>query len=131
MDSYDDHVQHTWTLTRDTDGDQVHIELWTDGYTVRVDGGDGEDSEGGKSAVDELIAKYKAAGYRQADDYPVNDPAAPDADDAEEDAEPDGKPDACPQCGGPVTFERGYVTDVREGDAWLCTGCRWGRFVTA
>jgi hypothetical protein len=126
MNSYDDHVQHTWILTRDTD-EQVHIELWTDGYSVRVDGGDGEDSEGGKTAVGELIAKYEAAGYQQTRDYPVNDPESA----VEEEAEPDGKPDACPECGSPVAFEPRYVTDVREGDAWLCTGCRWGRFVTA
>ncbi|MEU0656149.1 hypothetical protein ABZ485_28425 [Streptomyces albogriseolus] len=132
MSTDDSHVQHTWNLTRAADGDEIHIELWTDGYSVRVDGGDGEDSEGGKTAVDELIAKYEAAGYRQTRDYPVNDPQpAIDADAAEESTEPDGKPDACPECGSPVEFEPRYVTDVREGDAWLCTGCRWGRFVTA
>ncbi|EFE65827.1 predicted protein [Streptomyces viridosporus ATCC 14672] len=125
----DEHVQHTWNLARD-DADEVTVELWTDGYTVRVTGGDGEDSEGGRKAVDALLGKYRAAGYRLVRDYPVND-AEPQAADVEDDAEPDGKPEECPECGGRVEFEPGYCTDLREGDAWLCTGCRWGEWLTA
>jgi hypothetical protein len=127
----DAHIQHTWTLANATD-EEISIDLWTDNYTVRIDGGpdDGDQREGGRADVDHLLTKYQANGYRLVRDYAVNDPADPDAEGAA-DGEPDGKPDACPECGSPVAFEPRYVTDVWEGDAWLCTGCRWGRFVTA
>jgi hypothetical protein len=39
----DNHVQHTWHLTN-PDGDDISIDLWTDDYTVHVDGGPGETS---------------------------------------------------------------------------------------
>ncbi|MFD7465078.1 YajG family lipoprotein [Streptomyces tendae] len=127
MSDYDDHIQHTWNLTR-PDSDGITIDLWTDGYTVRVDGGDGEASETGRNAVEELLEKYTAAGYRIASSYAVNDPVALDE---EPEAEPDGRPEKCPECGSPVEYEASHVTDFREGEAWLCTGCRWGQYVTA
>ncbi|MFE9461673.1 hypothetical protein [Streptomyces californicus] len=131
----DAHVQHQWILTHpDTDRDDVHIELWTDDYTVRVTGGDGEDSEEGRPAVEALLTKYQSAGYRVAHDYPVNDPAPePENTPEPELAEPDGRPDACPECGSPVEYEPTYTHPDTwgEGPAWLCTGCRWGRWITA
>lgn len=133
MSTDDSHVQHTWNLTHDN-GDQITVNLWTDNETVEVVGGDGEHytaDQARRRIGQDVLPKYRAAGYRVDSSYPVNVPAAPDADDAAEDAEPDGKPGACPECGSPVEFEPRYVTDVREGDAWLCTGCRWGVFVTA
>lgn len=128
--THDDHILHTWQLTHPT-RDDISIDLWTDGYTVRVDGGDGEDSEGGRKAVDELLATYQAAGYRLERDYPVNDPA-PHTEPLEDDApEPDGRPDRCPDCGSPVEYDPNYGDDHGEGPAWLCTGCKWGQWLTA
>jgi hypothetical protein len=126
----DDHVQHTWHLAS-ADGGEITIDLWTDGYSVRVEGGpdDGHDDDRGQQAVDQLLAKYTAAGYRLARDYPVNDPETHH--DEEPDAEPDGKPDACPECGSPVEYEPNHCSDYREGPAWLCTGCRWGQYLVA
>ena len=130
MSTNDTHVQHTWNLTN-PDADEISIDLWTDGYTVRVDGGpdDGHDDDRGQSAVDQLLAKYAAAGYQLVRDYPVNDPAP--LDDEAADAEPDGKPEACPECGSPVEYVANHCTDMREGEAWLCTGCRWGQYLVA
>jgi hypothetical protein len=124
----DDHVQHTWNLTH-PNTDTITIDLWTDGYTVRVDGGDQETSEAGRKAVEELLEKYTTAGYRIASSYPVNDPEP--RDDEASAAEPDGKPDKCPECGDPVEYVPNHCADWREGPAWLCTGCRWGEWIVA
>jgi hypothetical protein len=127
----DAHVQHTWNLTHDN-GDRISIDLWTDSETVRVDGGpdDGHHDDRGRKVIEEqLLPKYTAAGYRIDSAYPVNDPARLD-DDSPED-EPDGKPDACPECGDPVEYEANHCTALREGPAWLCTGCRWGQYLVA
>ncbi len=132
MSQHDDHVQHTWNLTRDTDGDRISIDLWTDGYSVRVDGGpdDGHEDDRGLQAIEQqLLPKYAAAGYRIESSYAVNDPAQ--LDDDGPDTEPDGKPGKCPECGSPVEYEPNHCTDLREGQAWLCTGCRWGPWVVA
>jgi hypothetical protein len=130
MTTSDVHVQHTWNLTHDN-GDTVSIDLWTDGYTVRVDGGpdDGHDDDRGQQAVEELLGKYTAAGYRIDSAYAVNDPEQ--LDDEGPDDEPDGKPDACPECGDPVEYAPNHCSDFREGPAWLCTGCRWGQYLVA
>ncbi len=129
MTTNDDHVQHTWNLTH-PDSSTITIDLWTDGYSVRVHGGpdDGHDDEGGRQAIEELLEKYTAAGYRVASSYPVNDPEPHDEAPADE---PDGKPEKCPECGDPVEYAPKHCTDLREGDAWLCTGCRWGEFLVA
>lgn len=124
------HVQHTWNLTRD-DGDEISIDLWTDGETVRVDGGDHESADGGRRYVDQLLAKYTAAGYRLVRDYPVNDPEPRDVVLEDDDPEPHGRPEKCPDCGAPVEYEPRYSDDFREGAAWLCTGCKWGQWLTA
>ncbi|MFE0887871.1 hypothetical protein ACFW4Q_02350 [Streptomyces rochei] len=132
MSDHDDHVQHTWNLAH-PDGSEMTIELWTDGYSVRVHGGpdDGHDDEGGLRAIEEeLLPKYQAAGYEITSSYAVNDPASHD-DEEPESVEPDGRPDKCPECGSPVEYEANHVSDFREGEAWLCTGCRWGQYVTA
>jgi hypothetical protein len=129
MTDDDSHVQHTWHLSNDT-GDDLTIDLWTDGYTVRVDGGDHEHDERGRAAVDALLTKYTAAGYRLVRDYTVNDPASHDEPDPAADEPADG-PEQCPECGSPVEYEPNHVSDWREGEAWLCTGCRWGQYVTA
>lgn len=126
----DGHVQHTWNLAH-PDGSEISIDLWTDGYSVRVDGGpdDGHDDEGGRTAIEErLLPKYAAAGYRVTSSYAVNDP---EPHDDEGDEEPDGKPEKCPECGDPVEYVANHCTDFREGEAWLCTGCRWGQWLTA
>ncbi|WP_393075159.1 hypothetical protein [Streptomyces sp. LN704] len=131
MSDHDDHILHTWLLARGTD--EITIDLWTDGYSVRVDGGpdDGHDSDQGRPAVDRLLAKYTEAGYRIVRDYPVNDPE-PHTDAVEaDDPEPHGRPEKCPECGSPVVYEPAYSDDFREGAAWLCTGCKWGRWLTA
>lgn len=131
MTTNDDHVQHTWNLTH-PDGSEITIDLWTDDYSVRVHGGpdDGHDDEGGRCAIEEqLLPKYAAAGYRVASSYAVNDAEAHD--DEESADEPDGKPEACPECGDPVEYAPKHCTELREGDAWLCTGCRWGQFLVA
>lgn len=119
MHTDDAHVQHTWLLANDSG--EITIDLWIDDYTVRIDGGpdDGDQRERGRADVDDLLAKYQAAGYRLVRDYPVNDP------------EPDCRPDKCPQCGDPVTYEPCYGNDYGEGPAWLCTGCKWGEWITA
>lgn len=133
MTDHDEHVQHTWHLIRD-DGDEVTVDLLTDGETIQVDGGDGEScsvSNARRVVEDRLLPKYTAAGYRLVGDYPVNDPEphTPD-EDVENDAEPDGKPEQCPECGSPVEYEPHHCSDFREGEAWLCTGCRWGEWLT-
>lgn len=76
----DDHVQHTWTLIN-TAGDEISIDLCTDDYTVRIDGGpdDGDQREGGRADIDHLLTKYKANGYRPVCDYPVNPAVAVDS----------------------------------------------------
>ena len=130
MSTDDAHVQHTWSLTRD-DGDEISIDLWTDGETVRVDGGDHEAADGGRHYVDQLIAKYTAAGYRIERDYPVNDPEPREEPVEDDDPEPHGRPEKCPDCGAAVEYEPRYSDDFREGAAWLCTGCKWGQWLTA
>jgi hypothetical protein len=132
MTTDDAHVQHTWQLRRD-DGDEISIDLWTDDYTVRVDGGpdDGDQREGGRADVDHLLAKYRANGYRLVRDYPVNDPAPRDEPLVDDEREPDGRPEHCPDCGAPVEYDPRYSDDFREGAAWLCTGCKWGQWLTA
>lgn len=133
MTDHDKHVQHTWNLTRDADGEELSIDLWTDGETVRVDGGpdDGDEDDRGRTAVEELLAKYTAAGYRLVRDYPVNDPHTPDADAGEEDEVPADGPEKCPECLAPVEYDPNHTSDFREGAAWLCTGCKWGQYVVA
>ena len=129
--SDDDHVQHTWNLTHHN-GDTITIDLWTDGSTVRVHGGpdDGHDDDRGRYAIEQqLLPKYQAHGYRVESSYAVNDPAARDDESTAE--EPDGKPAACPECGDPVEYVAKHCSDFREGEAWLCTGCRWGQWLTA
>lgn len=131
MSTDDAHVQHTWNLAHDS-GDEFTIDLWTDGYSVRVHGGpdDGHDDEGGLRVIEqELLPKYTAAGYRVTSHYAVNDPAV--LDDEEPADEPDGKPEKCPECGDPVEYVANHCSDFREGEAWLCTGCRWGQWITA
>ena len=124
------HIQHTWQLARDN-GDEITVDLWTDGETVRVDGGDREAGDGGRRYVDRLLAKYTAAGYRIERDYAVSD-AEPHAEPVEDDdAEPDGRPEKCPDCGGTVVYDPRHGDDYREGAAWLCTDCKWGRWLTA
>lgn len=128
MIDQDDHVQHTWNLTRHSDKDTITIDLWTDGENVRVDGGDHEACDIGPEYVDELLTKYQALGYTLISDYDVNDPYSADAE-ASGDAEPDDKPEACPECGSTVEYAQNHVADLRQGDAWLCTGCRWGQWI--
>ena len=132
MTSPDAHIQHTWQLTHPADG-EISIDLWTDGYTVRVDGGpdDGDSSEGGRQAIERLIAKYTAVGYQVTRDYPVNDPQPHDEPVEDDEPEPHGRPEKCPDCGAPVVYEPRYSDDFREGAAWLCTGCKWGQWLTA
>jgi hypothetical protein len=131
MTDHDSHVQHTWNLTH-TNGDRITIDLWTDNETVRVDGGDHEAADVGRPYVDQLLTKYQAAGYRIERDYPVNDPEDTSADVLEDDdPEPHGRPENCPDCGASVTYDPRYSDDYREGPAWLCTGCKWGQWLTA
>lgn len=128
----DAHVQHTWQLTH-PDNDEITIDLWTDGYTVTIDGGpdDGDQREGGRADIDHLLTKYQANGFRLARDYTVNDPA-PRGDVVEdEEPEPAGRPEKCPDCGGSVVYESRHGDDFGEGAAWLCTGCKWGQWLTA
>lgn len=127
-----DHVQHTWQLAH-PDNDEITIDLWTDGDTIRVDGGDGEATEGGHQMVDRLLAKYRAAGYSPVRDYPVNAAETHSQPVEDDDPEPDGRPDGCPECGASVEYEPNYShPDVPgEGPAWLCTGCKWGQWLTA
>jgi hypothetical protein len=130
----DEHIHHTWTLARDG-GDAISIDLWTDGYTVHVDGGpdDGHQDDRGQQAADQLLAKYAAAGYRLVRDYPVNDLAVPD----DGDEEPEGadqRPERCPQCGSSdFEYVPNHVADYREGPAWMCAGpsCAWGQWIVA
>lgn len=125
----DAHVQHQWILTHPDEGhDDVHIELWTDGYSVRVTGGDDEDSEQGRPAVDTLLAKYQAAGYQVAHDYSVNDPEPEDAPELES-TEPANRPEGCPECGSAVEYQAEHAAHGRSGPAWLCLGCRWGEWI--
>jgi hypothetical protein len=132
MSQHDNHVQHTWNL-KNADGDEISIDLWTDGYSVRVDGGpdDGDEDERGQTAVDQLLAKYTAAGYTLQHDYPVNDPEPHDDTPEDDDPEPHGRPESCPECGASVVYDPHYGDDFREGAAWLCTGCKWGQWLTA
>lgn len=130
MTDHDDHIQHTWQLAHDN-GDEITIDLWTDDETVRVDGDDHESADGGKRHVDQLLAKYTAAGYRVTRDYPVNDPEPHEEPVEDDDPEPHGRPEKCPDCLAPVTYEPCYSDDFREGPAWLCTGCKWGQWLTA
>jgi hypothetical protein len=130
MTDQTDHIQHTWNLTH-SDLGEITIDLWTDGETVRVDGGDHEAIDNGRRGVDQLLAKYQAAGYRIERDYPVNDPETHDAEPEDDDPEPDGRPDKCPDCGAPVVYDPRYSDDYREGAAWLCIGCKWGQWLTA
>ena len=134
MTHTDDHIQHVWNLTH-PDGNELTIELWTDDYTVRVHGGpdDGEDDDRGRKAVDELLARYTAAGWRTDSEYAVNDLCNPD-DEPVQGPDLDSRPDECPQCGSRAfEYVPNHVTDLREGEAWLCGGpaCAWGRYVTA
>jgi hypothetical protein len=133
MTTNDEHIHHTWSLTRQADGDDISIDLWTDGYSVRVDGGpdDGYQDDRGRQAVDQLLAKYRAAGYQLVRDYPVNDLAVP-GDDSEELVGADQRPEKCPECGTEdLEHVLNHVADFREGPAWLCTGCRWGQWIVA
>lgn len=136
MSSHDDHVQRTWNLVHDN-GDEITIDLLTDDETVRVDGGDGEgfSASNAREVIEKtLLPKYLAAGYRIASAYAVNDPEphTPDTDVAEDDVEPDHKPERCPECAGTsFDFAPNHVVGFREGDAWLCTGCKWGQWITA
>ncbi|MFD9764749.1 hypothetical protein ACFWXI_14600 [[Kitasatospora] papulosa] len=125
----DDHIEHQWILTHpDSDHDDIYIDLWTDGYTVRVEGGDGDDGDRGQRDVDELIAKYTAAGYQRARDYAVNDPEPSDAPEVEA-AEPADRPDECPECGSAIEYQAEHAAHGRSGPAWLCLGCRWGEWI--
>lgn len=132
MTDHDEHVQHTWQLTHDN-GDEITIDLWTDGYTVCVDGGpdDGDQREGGRADVDHLLTKYQANGHRLVRDYAVNDPEPHEEPVEADDPEPDGRPEKCPDCGAPVVYDARYCADFGEGPAWLCTGCKWGQWLTA
>lgn len=123
----DAHIQHTWHLTR-PDGNSIDIDLWTDGYTVRVDGGDDEECDRGQRDVDQLIAKYAAAGYEQDRDYAVNDPETLIAEEPEPD-EPADRPEECPECGSEIEFQAEHAAHGRSGPAWLCLGCRWGEWI--
>lgn len=131
MTDYDDHIQHTWALTH-SNGDEISIDLWTDGYTVSVDGGpdDGDQREGGRADVDHLLTKYLANGHRLVRDYAVNDPDQHEEPAEDDDPEPDGRPERCPECGSAVTYDPRCGDDFREGPAWLCTGCKWGQWIT-
>ncbi|MEU5580979.1 hypothetical protein ABZ791_30345 [Streptomyces huasconensis] len=125
--NHDDHIQHTWNLTHPNLGD-LSIDLWTDDDTVSVDGGDGEQCDGGRRFADQLLGKYQALGYLLTSDYPVNDPHDPAADEPDE-SEPADKPEGCPECGSTdIDFAPNHVADLRQGDAWLCTGCNWGQW---
>lgn len=131
MTANDSHVQHTWNLTRGP-GDEITIDLWTDGETVRVHGGpdDGHDNDRGRYGIEQqLLPKYAAHGYQVDSSYPVNDPEPHD--DEAPSAEPADKPEACPECGSPVEYAPNHVADHQQGDAWLCTGCRWGQWIPA
>ncbi|MFG2276761.1 hypothetical protein ACGFNY_44260 [Streptomyces chartreusis] len=133
MSENDEHVQETWILARDG-AEEITVELWTDDETVRVYGGpdDGGDSDRGRREVEEeLLPKYKAAGYRITHTYRVNDPVVRDDDALEDDdSEPDGRPEHCPECEAPVVYEPSFGDEFREGAAWLCTECKWGQWLT-
>lgn len=130
MTETDDHIQHTWHLSTPA-GDEMTIDLWTDGYSVRVHGGpdDGHDDEDGMPVIEqELLPKYRAAGRRVDRDYAVNDPAV--IEESAVEPEPDGRPDACPECGSPVEHDPTYThPDTWGTGAWLCTECKWGEWV--
>ncbi|MGW2520551.1 hypothetical protein ACWC09_26750 [Streptomyces sp. NPDC001617] len=132
MSHDDDHVQETWNLIRDADGDEVTIDLWTDGENVRVEGGDFEACDIGRGYITgTLLPKYEAAGYRVDTTYEVNDPAPHDEPVEDDDPEPHGRPEKCPDCGGSIVYDPRYGDDYREGAAWLCTACKWGQWLTA
>ncbi|MFF0009555.1 hypothetical protein ACFYQT_39875 [Streptomyces tibetensis] len=135
MSDYD-HVQHTWHLTHDN-GDEITIDLWTDDYSVRVDGGpdDGHEDERGRDVIEQqLLPKYIAAGYRLTRDYPVNDRESHE-EPAEDDQQPEGadqKPDQCPQCASTdFEYAPNYTRGWREGPAWRCAdpSCSWGQWI--
>ena len=127
MTNTDDHIQHQWTLTHPDHGD-LFIDLWTDGYTVHVDGGDYEECDLGQRDVDLLLAKYTAAGYQAVRDYTVNDPQPANAPEPEPD-EPADRPEECPECGGEIEYQAEHAAHGRSGPAWLCLGCRWGEWI--
>jgi hypothetical protein len=133
MSAHDDHVLHTWNLTRDKDGGELSIDLWIDGYTVRVDGGpdDGYDSEGGRQVIEqELLPKYAAAGYRVDSSYAVNTPAVIDDETDDEPEGADQRPEKCPECGTTdMEYVPNHLTELRDGPAWMCTGCKWGQWI--
>ncbi|MFF5977158.1 hypothetical protein ACFY7C_37300 [Streptomyces sp. NPDC012769] len=81
MTDHDDHIQHTWILTHPT-GDEITIDLWTDGESVRVEGGGHESTDGGRKDVERLLEKYALRGYWVTSDYAVNDPHEPELRDA-------------------------------------------------
>ncbi|MFF4644926.1 hypothetical protein [Streptomyces sp. NPDC001389] len=110
----DSHILHTWNLTHPT-GDEIRIDLWTDGESVRVEGGNGESIDGGRKDALRLVEKYCLRGYWVTSDYAVNDPHY------------DSRPDECPECGA-TTFELEHNAnfDGFQMDVWWCTGCRWG-----
>jgi hypothetical protein len=113
----DSHIQHTWNLTHPV-ADPIRIDLWTDGYSVRVEGGNGESTEGGRVSVNRLLEKYCLRGYWVTSDYAVNDP--------EPEPVPDYRPDECPGCGSTeFEFEHNKNFDHTQMDVWQCTDCRW------
>lgn len=119
MTEHDDHIQHVWTLEHPV-ADPITIELWTDGYSVRVEGGDEQSTEGGRKDVDRFIEKYALRGYWVASDYAVNDPHEPEL--------PDDRPDECAECGLPCEYVPDHYDGYRTGPAWMCTGCKWGQW---
>ena len=119
MTDHDDHIQHTWILTHPT-GDEVTIDLWTDGESVRIEGGQGESADGGRKDVDRLIEKYCLRGYWITTDYAVNDPHEPEL--------PDDRPDECAECGRDTEYVPDHYDGYRTGPAWMCTGCKWGQW---
>ncbi|MFD0074309.1 hypothetical protein ACFVIY_17930 [Streptomyces sp. NPDC127166] len=120
MTDHDDHIQHTWILTHPT-GDEITIDLWTDGESVRVEGGQGESTDGGRKDVDRLIEKYCLRGYWVTAGYEVNDPHEPEL--------PDDRPDECAECGQPCEYVPDHYDGYRTGPAWMCTGCcKWGQW---
>ena len=120
----DSHVQHTWTLTRSADGDEICIDLWTDGETIQVHGGDGESYTPGPDAREQIeqqiLPKYAALGYRVDSDYAVNDAHEPEL--------PDDQPDECAECGRDTEYVPDHYDGYRTGPAWMCTGCNWGQW---
>jgi len=123
MTDHDDHIQHTWNLAHPV-ADPITIELWTDGYSVRVEGGDEQSTEGGRKDVDRFIEKYALRGYWVTSGYAVNDPHEPEP----EPELPDDQPDECAECGQPTEYVPDHYDGYRTGPAWMCTGCKWGQW---